>query len=70
MRHAVYGNNPLTLIHLTLIHTGQTARTQTAKPGAGLWRGLGRWIARHWDLAGVLTLMGSSAAYGVYALTH
>lgn len=27
-------------------------------------------IARQWDLWGVLALMGSSAAYGVYALLH
>ena len=32
--------------------------------------GLLRWVARKWDLVGVLALMGSSAAYGVYALAH
>ncbi len=65
MRHAVYGNNPL-----TLIQTDRPARTGTAKPGAGRVRGRVRWIFRQWDLVGVLALMGSSAAYGVYALTH
>lgn len=29
---------------------------------------VGRRLARHWDLAGVLALMGASLAYGVYAL--
>ena len=32
--------------------------------------GLARRVAGRWDLAGVLTLMGSSAAYGVFALLH
>jgi len=32
--------------------------------------GLLRWVARKWDLVGVLTLMGSSAAYSVFALAH
>ena len=29
-----------------------------------------RWVARRWELAGVLALMGSSAAYSAVALTH
>lgn len=29
-----------------------------------------RWVSHRWDLVGVLTLMGASAAYGVYALAH
>ena len=32
--------------------------------------GLVRWMARRWDLVGVLALMGSSAAYGAFALAH
>ena len=29
-----------------------------------------RWVNHKWDLVGVLTLMGASAAYGVFALMH
>lgn len=29
-----------------------------------------RWIARWWDLVGVLALLGASAACGVFSLTH
>ena len=29
-----------------------------------------RWVNHNWDLVGVLTLMGSSAAYGMFALAH
>ena len=48
--------------------SSQATNTTTA-PAA--WRaGLARRIAQRWDLVGVLTLMGSSAAYGVYALAH
>jgi len=32
--------------------------------------GLVRWAAARWELVGVLTLMGSSAAYGAFALAH
>ena len=46
--------------------TRTTASLKTAKPGAELVR----WIARKWDLVGVLTLLGSSTAYGVFALAH
>ena len=31
---------------------------------------LRRTLARRWDLLGVLSLMATSAAYGVYALAH
>ena len=31
---------------------------------------LRRHLARRWDLYGILTLMGSSAAYAAYALAH
>jgi len=61
MRQALYGNNPLTLIQLD-----RATGPATAKPGAGLVR----WIAHRWDLVGMLALLGSSGAYGVYALTH
>lgn len=61
MRHALYRNN-----FLTLVHSDRVAVPAKPKPGAGLVR----WIARRWDLVGVLALLGSSAAYGAYALTH
>lgn len=46
--------------------------TKPALPGKTVngSAGLVRWIARKWDLVGVLALIGSSAAYGVYALAH
>ena len=40
------------------------AATGTTQRGAAVVR----WVARRWELAGVLALMGSSAAYGVFAL--
>ena len=49
-----------------------TIRIQTNSVGVSAPKtaGLLRWVARRWDLVGVLTLMGSSAAYGVFALAH
>lgn len=32
--------------------------------------GLARRMAGRWDMTGVLALLGSSAAYGVFALAH
>ena len=65
MQRAIYNN------HLTLIQSGQTVGTETVKPGTSKpGTGLVRRIARRWDLVGVLALMGSSAAYAVYALMH
>ena len=43
---------------------------QAANTGAPKASGLRRWVARRWDMVGVLALMGSSAAYGVFALAH
>ncbi len=62
MQQAIYNN-----IHINNSgRTASAATTGTAAHGAGL----GRWIARRWDLVGVLALMGSSAAYGAFALAH
>ena len=61
MRHALYRNNFLTLVHLD-----KAAAPAKPKPGAGLVR----WVAHRWEMVGVLALLGSSAAYGAYALTH
>ena len=63
MQQAIYNNNS------SISNSGRTASadtTETAAHGAEIVR----WIARRWDLVGVLTLMGSSAAYGVFALAH
>ena len=36
----------------------------------GRYAALVQWVARQWEMVGVLALMGSSAIYGVFALTH
>ena len=59
MQQAIY--NPI------CIPTNPTAQTQT--PAVRAARVL-RWVSRKWDLVGVVALMGSSAAYGVFALAH
>ena len=47
------------------------AETGTAETGtAGRGKAVVRWVARRWEMIGVLALMGSSATYGVFALTH
>ena len=61
MRHALYGNNALTLVHLD-----RAIVPAKPKPGAGFVQ----WLAHRWDMVGMAALMGSSAAYGVYALAH
>ena len=43
--------------------------TKTTATGSGR-TGLARRIMQSWDLYGVLALMGSSAAYGVFALAR
>ena len=68
MQQAIYNNSSISNISSSS-NSGRTASadtTETAAHGAGIVR----WIARRWDLVGVLTLMGSSAAYGVFALAH
>lgn len=58
MQQAIYNN---------ISHLGRTAKTSaTASQAAGVLR----WVSRKWDLVGALTLMGSSAAYGMFALAH
>jgi len=59
MQQAIYNSthiqtNPASTPHSPAVHTG----------------GALRWVARNWDFMGVLVLMGSSAAYGVFALAH
>lgn len=45
--------------------TGRAANANAPKAA-----GLVRWAAARWEMVGVLALMGSSAAYGVFALAH
>jgi len=47
----------------------QTTKTITTAPTPRR-ASLGRRIAQKWDLYGVLALMGSSAAYGLFAIAH
>ena len=64
MQQAIY--NSINGIGIS-IQTNAAAKTGAGAPKA---TGLLRWAASRWDLVGVLTLMGSSAAYGVFALAH
>ncbi len=60
MQQAIYNT-------ISISHSGRTAKTGgTASQAAGLLR----WVSRKWDLVGVVALLGSSAAYGVFALAH
>ena len=49
-------------------HTS-TATANTPSPVSRTGNTL-RGMARKWDMLGVLALMGSSAAYGIFALAH
>ncbi len=60
MQQAIYNNS---INGARTQNTGLT--TAAARPS-----GLARWVAGRWDLVGVLALMGSSAAYGAFALAH
>ena len=64
MQQAIY--NPLHLQN-TRATVGTTAPRSAVASRSG---NVLRWVARKWDLVGVVALMGSSAAYGVYALAH
>ncbi len=63
MQQALYSNINGNTIIKTSSPAKAAARTTN---GAGLLR----WIGRKWDLVGVVTLMGSSAVYGMFALVH
>jgi hypothetical protein len=58
MQQAIYNS--------TIRNSGRTANTVTAKRGTRLVQK----IARKWDMAAVVALMGSSAVYGIFALAH
>ena len=62
MQQALYNNSSLS-------NSGRTAIAATAGTAAH-GTGVVRWVARRWDMVGVLALMGSSAAYGILALAH
>ena len=61
MQQSIYNN--ISIRSNIDVQTKQPGKTSTAA------RVL-RWVSHKWDLVGVLTLMGASAAYGVFALTH
>lgn len=44
--------------------------TATTPPSTSQTAVVLRWVSQKWDLVGVLLLIGSSAAYGVFALMH
>ena len=47
------------------------SRNPAAETGtAGRGTALAQWIAHRWEMGAVLALMGASAIYGVFALTH
>lgn len=48
----------------------QTAKTNKTSVTGSRRTGMARRLARSWDLYGALALMGSGAAYGVFALAH
>ena len=59
----------------TTIQQALYSRTDISDPAATTGRAqrsaaVVRWVARRWELAGVLALMGSSAVYSAVALTH
>ena len=62
MQQAIYNRSNL----IRLSQTNPAASSRTTSPAAGVLR----WVARKWDLVGVVALMGSSAAYGAFALAH
>ena len=73
MQQAIYNNTaiPTTQPQTTQPQTTQPQTSRTATPPPALQTaGVLRWVARKWDLVGVLALLGASAAYGVFALAH
>ena len=62
MQQAIYNSINRDGISIQASKTNKTATTRRAT--------LIQRIAHRWDMVGVLALMGSSAAYGVYALAH
>ncbi len=59
MQQAIYNS-----ITIQTTKTNETTMSRTRRVR------LARRIAQSWDIAGVLALMVSSAAYGVFALAH
>ena len=52
------------------IYQNLTAQNTAKTVAPARHAGLTQQIARKWDLIGVLALMTSSTAYGLFALTH
>ena len=61
MQQAIYNSS---------INSSRNTNSTAMKPVAARPSGLRRWAAARWEMVGVLALMGSSAAYGVFALAH
>ena len=53
-------------LYNTISTNGISGSAKTSKIGTRLVR----WIATKWDMAAVIGLMVSTAAYGVFALAH
>ena len=62
MQQAIYNS-------IRIQNTNNTVATGRAA-NAPKSMGLVRWAAARWEMVGVLTLMGSCATYGVFALAH
>ena len=72
MQQAIYNttHNSIKATHNSIKATQKTILTMTTTAPAARPMGLARRMAGRWDMVGVLALMGSSAAYGVFALAH
>jgi len=66
MQQAIYSS----ISNVSISHSSRTANVAKTSVTASLTAGVLRWVSRKWDLVGVVALMGSSAAYGVFALAH
>ncbi len=60
MQQAIYNINP----------SSANSTTGTATGPAIDGMGIIRWVGRKWDLVGIVTLMASSTAYGLFALAN
>ena len=65
MQQAIYNSTTSNNISIQTKAAAKTAGVSAPKAV-----GLLRWVACRWDMVGVLALIGSSAAYGVFALAH
>ena len=64
MQQAIYSSANINANSIT----GTSSAGKSGQTAGAPASGFARWAARHWDLAGVLALMGASAVYGAAAL--